>query len=238
MGITACLDQVCLGMTFYVLPKRSIYCRLRVIVWNLVKFLVTLLLFRTVLVFAQSRKIIEVCFFFFFGVLRWVFIFLNKCPMTVISYHTAPSHIDHLEWSGYPITPRLSHQLWSASPSTPYQQDKKKTPQCARVKTQRSVSTIMMDTFYHSTKRSVDKSTKQKWEPKSNSNPCTPHIVNVIMDVWTGSWELLACMIYNRSIWSLKSSVVVLVGCLARMPWGLEAVMVYVVSRSDVSGSS
>lgn len=126
MGITACLDQVCLGMTFYVLPKRSIYCRLRVIVWNLVKFLVTLLLFRTVLVFAQSRKIIEVCFFFFFGVLRWVFIFLNKCPMTVISYHTAPSHIDHLEWSGYPITPRLSHQLWSASPSTPYQQDKKK----------------------------------------------------------------------------------------------------------------
>lgn len=31
-----------------------------------------------------------------FRVGEWAFIFLNECPMTVICYRIAPSHIDHL----------------------------------------------------------------------------------------------------------------------------------------------
>lgn len=49
-------------------------------------------------VFFQGWKMIE---FRWFTVQEGLFIFLNECTVTVICYHTAPSNIDHLEWSSW-----------------------------------------------------------------------------------------------------------------------------------------
>lgn len=197
-----------------------------------------LLLFKTVWMFAQGIKMIEFCCF---RVGEWVFIFLNECPMTVISYHTAPSHIDHLEWSGW-YHLGLVINYGEIQHLLQINRTKKKSARitCMGVSCQNTILSIDYNDRHILPLDKVQQ--RQKHTPKQRTEiqlyTFTPHIVNVIMNVWSWSWELLACMINNRFVRSLESSRVVCVGCLASPPWGLEAAMVYVVSRSDISGSS
>lgn len=109
--------------------------------------------------------------------------------------------------------------LGSQSPSRSTQErERKKSPTKSRhrVKTQRSGLTIMTDTFNHLTRARDACTHAQKSRAEIQLFPRTPHIANVIMDVWSGSWEPLVCMINNRS-----SPVISESSCSCGLAWRL-----------------
>lgn len=235
------LPWIGLGWIFYVLFEWSISIE-RPIVWNLVWFLLMLLLFKTVWVFALSTKMIEFCFF---SELEHGFSF---CWMSaswrslVITQH----HPILITWGVQAVRYHLVSVINTGEIHHLFQINGTKN-------TLHKEHTCVKAFLCQNSVLSIDYNDghilpldgAHRWQKHTLKNTtaiqlfrCTPHIVNVIMDVWSGSWEPLACMINNRSVRSLESSRVVLVGCLAGMRWGLEAAMVYVVSRSDISGSS
>lgn len=133
-----------------------------------------------------------------FRVGEWVFILLNEYPMTIICYHTAPSPIDHLEWSGHQIPPCLKRQH---------------LPQINRGG---DSAEIMYHMYWLFMSKTLCLNCKVgDILPLYKNTHKTEH--------W--SWELLEYMINNRSVRSLESRQVVPEVCLANMPWGLEAAM-------------